>query len=228
MSAQKNGKREQVNNEENYSDQKIKERIHKSRTQLTEARNKLETARLIEPSVDYSEFQANVAWGKLVQSYIRDLSILLNNANVQDSEYYRDDVELGYLTLVPQNVEGVPFSDIVYDDVDKDDIVRRSSELGRGADVPRPEHVRFTGLLDLCQYDIVLEKQWSVVANPRAAPPNQRRIQTADRKPIPQSVFKKALMEADEFLQGSGLGLDMSDSGVPDFGFEEVADDVND
>lgn len=228
MSTQRKEKPEQVNNEENYSDQKIKERIHKSRTQLTEARNRLETARLIEPSVEYSEFQANVAWGKLVQSYIRDLSILLNNENVPDSKYYRDDVELGYLTFVPQDVDGIPFSDIVYENVEQRDIVRSSTKLQRGAEIPKPDHIKFTGLLDLCQYDIVLEKQWSVVANPNAAGPNKTRIQTSDRKPIPQSVFKQALMEADEFLQGSGLGLDMSDSGVPDFGFEEVADDGND
>jgi len=220
-----NDNQEEVSDEENYTDKKVKKRLLDSRDLLKQSENELETARLIEPEVEYTDYEATAAWAKLVQSFIRDLNILLENDDVPKAEHYREEVDLGSVELVPQDVEGIPFSKIVYDDISEDDIIMQSRQLDRGANLPRPHKVEFNGLIELAKADVVLERQWSVITNPRAARPNQNIVTTGDRKPIPKRIFQQALMEADQFLQGAGIGLDLSDSGVPDFGFEEVHED---
>lgn len=215
----------EVSDEEKYSDKKIKKRILNTRELLVHTKNRLETERLVEPDVEYSEFEAFAAWANLVQSYLFELGILLNNEEVPDAEHYRDELKLGKIRIIPEDTDGIPFSNIVYDGVDEEDIIHQSSRLQRGCVLPEPVTVAFEGLMDVAETDLVIERQWVVTANPQAAVPNQDRITVVGRQPVPEKVFQNALVESDQFLQNAGIGLDLSDSGVPEFGFEEVHED---
>lgn len=215
----------EVSDEEKYSDKKIKKRILNTRELLIHTKNKLETERLVEPEVDYSEFEAFAAWANLVQSYLYELGILLNNEDVPRAKHYRDNLDLGTVQIIPENTDGIPFSTIVYEDIDAEDIIHQSRRLQRGCELPEPVTVAIEGLMDVAETDLVIERQWVVTANPQAARPNQDRITVVGRQPVPEKVFQKALVKSDLFLQNAGIGLDLSDSGVPDFGFEEVHED---
>jgi len=215
----------EVSDEEKYSDKKIKKRILNTRELLVHTKNRLETERLVEPEVEYSEFEAFAAWANLVQSYLYELGILLNNEEVPDAEHYRDELELGSIRIIPEDTDGIPFSNIIYDGVDAEDIIHQSSRLQRGCELPEPVTVAFDGLMAVAETDLVIERQWVVTANPQAAVPNQDRITVVGRQPVPEKVFQNALVESDQFLQQAGIGLDLSDSGVPEFGFEEVHED---
>lgn len=215
----------EVSDEEKYSDKKIKKRILNTRELLVHTKNRLETERLVEPEVEYSEFEAFAAWANLVQSYLYELGILLNNKDVPDADHYREELGLGRLRIVPEDTDGIPFSNIIYEGVDAEDIIHQSSRLQRGCQLPEPVTVAFEGLMDVAETDLVIEQQWVVTANPQAAVPNQDRITVVGRQPVPEKVFQNALVESDQFLQNAGIGLDLSDSGVPEFGFEEVHED---
>lgn len=214
----------EVSDNEDYTDKKVKQRILNAREQLNEVQNELYSARLVEPDVDYSELDALMAWGNLVRSFIRDLSVLLNHDEVENADYYRDKVELGEVVLVPQDTQEVPFTKLQFDQYDGD-YFRRKYGFSKGAELPEPERVKFTGLMDLVGRDNFVEKRWVVVKNPNLPKPEQDIVETGDRQPIPKGVYERALMACDQFLQGVGVGLDLSEDGMPDFGFEEVEDE---
>jgi len=219
------GEELQVGDEEDYTDKKTKQRLLNTRELLNEAQHELFSARLVEPDVEYSEVQALMAWGDLVTSYIRDLSVLLNNDDVPEAKFYREDVDLGSITLIPQDTERIPFSKIQYEQFDEDYLLRQFPGFDRNAELPKPVEIPFNGLMSLVERDNYVEKHWIVTKNPRQAGPNQKTVETMDRQPIPRHIYARALMAADEFLQGVGIGLDLSEDGVPEFGFEEVHED---
>ncbi|MGK7371316.1 MAG: hypothetical protein ACNS64_13985 [Candidatus Halalkalibacterium sp. M3_1C_030] len=211
----------EVSDEEQYADKKIKQRILNAREQLNDAQHELWSARLVEPDVDYTEIEALMAWGNLVRSYIRDLSVLLKNDDVPESKRFREEIDLGQVRLVPQDTKHYQFSKIAYDEYTPNHL-RQEFGFGNSADIPEPEVIKFTGLQDLIEQENYVERRWVVVKNPKAPKPQQELIETGDRKPIPKRVYERALMAADEFLQNAGIGLDLSPDGVPEWGFEEV------
>ena len=199
----------EVADDENYTDKKIKNRLLNTRELLIEAKTELETKRLIEPDVEYGDFEAYAAWANLIQSYFYELGVLLNHPDVPQAQKYREDIELGSVTIIPQDTQGIPFSNIVYETISEDDIIQSSSELGRGCDLPKPKTRTFTGLMDIARTDIILEERWMVTANPRKSKPNQTRIEVVGQQPVPKEMFQKALVESDQFLQNVGIGLDI-------------------
>jgi hypothetical protein len=202
----------EVSDDENYVDKKTKQRLLNTRQLLTQANNELTTGRLIEPDVQYSHHEANAAWANLVQSYIYDLSILLENDDIPTADYYRENVEIGQVRLIPEDTQGIPFSQIMYDDISEEDIIMQSNGLSRGADLPEPVTVTFNGLSDIAETDLVLSHSWVVTTNPRAAKPNQNRLTVQAQQPVPKEIFQKALVQSDQFLQSVGIGLDITAS----------------
>jgi len=213
MSAKQNGDlfedEIEVADDEDYCDKKIKKRLLNTREMLIQSKNELETERLIKADVEYNDFEAFAAWANLIQSYIYELGILLKHPDVPDSDYYREQIPLGAVEIVPIDCYGIPFSKIAYDAFSADDIVFESAKLKRGARVPEPERVEFTGLMDVAQTDVVVEKHWVVTTNPMQARPNQNRIEVVGKEPVPRNVFQQALVESDQFLQNAGIGLDI-------------------
>jgi len=215
MSVNENGQYEnkiEVSDDEEYTDKKIKQRLLNTRELLVTTKNRLETERLVEPDVQYSEFEAFAAWAGMVQSYLHELGILLNHDDIPQADYYANQIDLGKVWIVPEDTAGIPFSNIQYDDVDPEDIVYESAELQRGADVPEPEKVPFQGLNAVAKTEIVLERRWTVLKNPMEAKPNQERITVVGREPVPKHLFQEALVQSDQFLQNCGIGLDISAS----------------
>lgn len=213
MSAKENGNLFEddieVADDEDYCDKKIKKRILNTREMLIQSKNELETERLIKADVEYNDFEAFAAWANLIQSYIYELGILLKHPDVPKADYYREEIPLGRVEIVPQDRYGIPFSNIAYDDITKEDIVFQSPKLKRGAKIPEPVSVELRGLMDVAQTDIVLEKHWVVTTNPMQAPPNQNRIEVVGKQAVPRNVFQQALAESDQFLQNAGIGLDI-------------------
>lgn len=216
---------ESINDAENYSDKKIKERLHQARKQITSIKNQLNAGSVLDPSVNYTQHEINVTWANLVQTFLQDINVLLEKEELAESEYYRDEVELGKVLLIPRDTDDIPFSEIVYEDVSAENIIARTDKLSRGAKLPRPEPVPFNGLQQLARADIVLEHHWSVVTNPRAPDHRQEVVHTATRKPIDRDIFERAMEHADIFLDKNGIGLDTSQDGVPEFGWESVGEE---
>lgn len=213
----------EVNDDEDYTDKKVKQRILNARDRLNEVQNSLFSERLIEPDVQYSEIDALRAWGLLVRSFVRDITVLLKHDDVPDNEYYAYDVDLGTIQLVPQDTDGYEFSKTAYDEYDAE-YLRREFGFDREASIPQPRTVEFEGLLSLIHTKNYVEERWIVVSNPQAPRPEQEIIETMDRRPIPQKIYEKALMQSDQFLQNVGIGLDLTGDQIPEFGFEEVHD----
>lgn len=200
----------EVADDEQYTDKKIKARILNAREMLNDAQHELYSARLVEPEVQYSELDALLAWGNLVRSYIRDLSILLNNNDLRQAKHYREEVVLGRVQLIPPDQHGYEFSKIAYDGIKEEDLIREFEGFKRGADIPKPKERTFKGLMSLVEAESIIEEHWSVTRNPMEAGPNQERMTLQTQQPIPKYVYERALMAADEFLQQSGIGLEIN------------------
>jgi len=200
----------EVSDDEQYTDKKIKARILNAREMLNDAQHELYSKRLVDPDVQYSELDALLAWGNLVRSYIRDLSILLNHPDMPKAQHYREEVKLAEIHLIPPDKHGYPFSQIVHDEIDEEDLVIQMDGFERGAELPKPKTQTIHGLMSLVEAEPVVEAHWVVTQNPRAARPNRKQIKLTAQRPIPRNVYEQALVEADQFLQQSGIGLDIA------------------
>lgn len=199
----------EVADDENYTDKKVKQRIQNTRQMVKNAEHELFSKRLVDPEVQYSQLDALLAWGDFVRSYLHDLSVLLNHPDMEQSQHYRDEVDLGTITLVPPDKNGYEFSQIAYEGVDEEDLLLRFNGFDRSADLPKPKVRKIRGLLGLAERDPVVEARWLVTKNPRAARPNQETMTLQAQRPIPRKTYRKALSEADQFLQTCGIGLDI-------------------
>jgi len=200
----------EVADDEQYTDKKIKQRILNAREMLNDAQHELYSKRLVDPQVQYSEIDALLAWGNLVRSYIRDLAILLNHDDMAQARYYREEVELAEIQLIPPDKHGYPFSQIAHAEIDEQDLVMQMQGFERGAELPKPKTRTIHGLMGLVKTEPVIEAHWVVTKNPRAARPNREHINLNAQRPIPRNVYEQALVEADQFLQQSGIGLDIA------------------
>jgi len=199
----------EITDEEQYTDKKIKSRLLNTRELVIKMNNRLNTERLVEPDVEYSAYEARAAWAKTVQSYLYELAVLLNHDDIPQSEYYREQVDIGKIQLVPEDTAGIPFSKIVYDSVDEEDIIYQSNRLQRGAELPKPTTKKFKGLMSVAETDFIVSHSWVVLTNPREAPPNHNRITVQTQEPVPEDIFQKALVESDQFLMNAGIGIDI-------------------
>jgi hypothetical protein len=199
----------EVADDENYTDKKVKQRIQNTRQMVKNAEHELFSKRLVEPDVEYSKLDALLAWGDFVRSYIRDLSVLLNHPDMDGADYFREQVELGTIHLIPPDKDGYQFSQIAYDGIEEEDLLLEFDGFSRAAELPRPKTRTITGLMDLAEREPVVEARWLVTKNPRDARPNQETVMLETQRPIPRKVYGKALSEADQFLQNCGIGLDI-------------------
>jgi len=198
----------EVQDEEDYTDKKVKQRILNTRQMLNEAKFELFAGRLTEPEVEINDQQALFAWSDLVRSYIRDLGILLYHDDIAESQRYREQVEIGDLVVVPPDQDGYQFSLVAYSEF-TDEQLRRKLGLGRRAEIPKPKERTFEGLMSVVETPPVVEEYWTVTVNPHAAPPNQDTLTLKGAKPVPRRIYERALVEADQFLQSAGIGLDI-------------------
>jgi len=198
----------EIGDEDKFSDRKIKQRILNARDRVGAAHDELYSQRLVNPDVNYSEQEVLFAWGNMIRAYIRDLGVFLNNDDLPAARKYREDVEIGQVRMIPQPTDGIDFTKVMHEGYTDEDL-RRLWDFGRNAELPEPQTITFNGLMSLVERDNYLMERWLVVPNPRAAPPNQKRIEIVDKKPIPKHIYEKALQVSDSFLQNIGIGADI-------------------
>lgn len=197
-----------IKDEENYTDKKIKQRILNTRDMLNEAKFELFAGRLTEPDVEVSQQQALFAWGDLVRSYLRDLGVLLYHEDLPGAEYYREKVEIGEIQIIPPDKDDYQFSLVAQGQLSAEEL-RRHFGLGRGAELPQPRTRQLRGLASVIEMEPVIEEHWAVSLNPREAPPNRDILRLSKAKPVPRHIYENALVQADQFLQEAGIGLDI-------------------
>ena len=199
----------EISDEEEYTDKRIKKRIMDARDSLNEVKKQLFTGRLLEPEVQISQAEAVIAWADLVRSYIRDLGVLLNHPDIPNADYYRNEVEIGSVSLIPPDKDGRQFSLIAYEGVSEDELKRNIAGFDRNATLPRPRRRDFRGLMSIVEQEPVISEQWLVVMNPTQVGPNQEQIVLEREQPVPREIYEKAIVESDQFLQQAGIGLDI-------------------
>lgn len=199
----------EVSDDENYTDKAVKQRLQQTRQMVADAEHELFSKRLVEPEVQYRHEDAVVAYGDFVRSFIHDISVLLNHDDMEGAKYYRDEVELAEIELVPPDEYGYQFSQIQFDEVTEEQLIMQFHGFSRGATLPKPKTVDIHGLMDLAEREPVVSARWMVVKNPRAAPPNRERLTLEKQDLIPRGVYRRALAEADQFLMNCGIGLDI-------------------
>lgn len=198
----------EIDDEDNFSDKKIKQRILSARDRIEVAHDQLYSERVLNPELKISDAEVLSAWGSLVRAYIRDLGVFLHNDDLPTARKYREEVEIGKVLMIPQETPQIDFTKVMHDQyTDKD--LRRMWGFERGAEIPKPRERKFKGLESIVERDNVLEEFWLVIPNPRAAPPNQARIEVMDRKPVPKHIYEKALQHSDTFLQNIGIGAEI-------------------
>ena len=204
----------EVQDKEDYTDKKVKQRILNGREMLQSAEHELWSKRLVEPDAEYSELDALLSWGTLVRSYLRDLSVLLNHDGMANAKHYREQVEIGQVRLIPPDKHGYPFSRVAYPDIDADELLKTTEfhDFERGAEMPTPKVRKFNGLQSLITANKSVIGRWTVTKNPMQAEPNQKTIYLEAERPIPKYIYENALTHADQFLQQSGIGLDIEAS----------------
>lgn len=209
----------EITDEEEYTDKRIKKRIMDARDSLNETKKQLFAGRLLEPDVQISQAEAVLAWSDLVRSYIRDLGVLLNHPDIPHAEYYKTEVEIGSVSIIPPDKDNHQFSLIAYDQVTEDELKRELPGFGRNAELPKPRRRDFYGLMSVVEQEPIISEQWLVVKNPTQVGPNQDQMMLEREQPVPREIYEKAIVQADQFLQQAGIGLDIE--AKPYMGSEE-------
>jgi len=199
----------EIQDEEDYTDKRIKKRIMDSRDSLNEIKESLFAGRLLEPDVQISREQAVYAWGDLVRSYIQDLGILLEHPDIPASAKYRDHVDIGSMQIVTPDREDLPFSMVAHEKVSAEELKHELPGFDHNAELPKPREIHFKGLKSIVEYPRVIDETWIVVKNPRQIQPNQDRLTLQTSELVPRDVYEKALVQSDQFLQQAGIGLDI-------------------
>jgi hypothetical protein len=235
-----NGK--QVNDEENKSQNATIERIQSFRDDLAEYRLLFAQNELTE---EIGEAQQHRAYHQLAKGFLGLLKPYLTaDDEVAESEAYWEEVGLGAFTVDPPAAITQPSRGEV------DTALRRgdSRTLARAEPRNNVEAKRYAvkGLRDFDAAPAEWEVSWSVMFGPEVSPATLRgeiadpAVQVHPRssrtEPItvtrtvrlPRRIIDEAVTQLEHFVRNLGMDVDLDDSGVPEFGFEEVYQDGED
>lgn len=202
-------------------DQKIKNRILKSRDRVDEAEREIFVKAATDPQVRLSDAESAATWGVVVKQYLRNVEPILRADEIDDSEYFYKHIELGEVKLVPGETDGRDYSIVDHDDLSKKEM-REVLRLPFDATIPDPETKTINGLRTVIEMPPVVTEEWRV----KVSSGIHADYETVTAiKSIPKQVYTDAVRRTDEFLQGAGVGIDISPEQVPDYGFEEVGID---
>lgn len=203
---------ERVVDEDGKANDKIKNDILEIR-QLVDVRDDdLFTAPLIDPELEINRQQATLAWGDTVRRFIRKIRVLLTKDELDESEKYFEEVHLGTETLVPPDTQEYQFSLFVTSDLE-DEQIKHKLNLPRSMDPPEPEPFEFNGLKSILEYR-TLTHSWTVCVNDDGPPPEHEYVNLQQHKPVPKYILEEALMQADEFLDKVGIGIETDRDGL--------------
>jgi len=211
---------QQVKDEEGQVDSKIKETIIQARNRVDKTRFQLDVQEPLSGDVDVSEPRKSQIYAKMVKQYLVRIEPLLSSPEIKGNDQYYTDAgeEISRFYLVPPETDGYDFSLVMQDQDDK--TLRRMIGLPKGVDLPEPEPVVFGGLKDVIEKPIVASHQWEVCVSKNGAPVNwDYRYPTAEQM-VPDSVYRDALRQSDQFLQEIGIGVETGLPEVDDYSDE--------
>jgi len=197
-----------IDDEEEYVDKRIKERILKSREQVDETEQALFDEELLMPDVQIPDPQKVVAWGNTVRRFLRNIETVMMQEEIDDAHRYHEEIELGTVQIVPPDTNGYEFSLIAQEGID-DKVLKRRFNLPSGAKLPKPKTIAFTGLKSVLEHDPILTASWAVTIDDSGPPPMHDTITVNKQQPVPKSVYEDAIRASDRFLQQAGIGLNL-------------------
>jgi len=218
---------EHVIDEDKNVDSRLKRQIVDLRKEVRKAERVLFVEADADPEMSISQPKRVNAWGTVVKQYLRMIEPLLRADTIEQSEEYYQEVELGSLTLVPQDTNEYQFSLAAHSNL-SDDALRREIGLPRGTEIPQPKTVPFNGLVSLIGLPSVLTQEWAVEIREDG---NRRRssvVRTSDQRIVPRGVYETAFRKANLFLQKAGVGLDVDDDSLPAITNFDMSRDSND
>jgi hypothetical protein len=156
-------------------------------------------------------------WGVLVRQYIRSVKPLLTSDEIENAEFYRQQVPIYRTKISPP--DGEKNWSRFAEDIDE---VRLMREMGvkPGVDVPEPRTFELIGLDDVLNKQQIQE-EWYIDLRPDEFGPAGKSDHVAVNRGIPKEAYEKAVETTDEFLNQSGLGLSLTE-GDPDDGFLDL------
>jgi len=202
-------------------DQKVKNRILKSRDRVDEAEREIFVKAATNPQVRLSDAESTATWGVVVKQYLRNVEPILRADEIEDSDYFYKQIDLGHVRLVPGETNGRDFSVVDHDEL-SDKEIREILRLPFDATIPKPETKPINGLKTVIEMPPVVTEEWQVKVS-SGIKADYETVTAAQA--VPKQVYTDAVRRTDEFLQGAGVGIDISPEQVPDYGFEEVGID---
>lgn len=194
--------------DDNLVDRETRKHILNLRKQIDEDERNLFIESRTDPNVEIGREQATLYWSMSVRQYLRGIKRLwgndrsqIKNADVYWEEYGEDG--LGEMTLVPPDTEDYQFS-LVGSDADHG-AIKRELGLPASAELPQPRKRYFRGLADVL-YTEAVSHTWTVTVDPR----NHKTVSVQTARPITKAILEEAIEVADEFLQQSGLGFEIT------------------
>lgn len=211
----RNNEFENVVDESGAVNQKHKEAIIEARNRIDQREDAMFTGPLIDPAIGegITDRERVKAMGRTVRMLIRRLRPLLVRDTVEGAEQYAKEAELGDMVLSPPDKDGIPFSELVYQDIDEQ-AFRQAYGLPREADLPQPVGKEFKGLLSLLSAPDEISHTWRVQTE-RGPDARANDILTLRASsPIPMHILENAVMACDDFMQEAGIGVKL-DTGDP-------------
>lgn len=210
-----NNEYENVVDESGTVSNEHKQAIIKARNRIDEREDAMFTGPLIDPAIGdgISDRQRVKAMGRTIRMLIRRLRPLLVRDTVEGAEEYAQKVQLGSVSLLPPDKDGIPFSDLAHGDIDEK-AFRQAYNLPREAELPEPKQVTFTGLLSILQAPDEITQTWRVKTDTQRGQRLDDVLTLRVSRPIPMHILENAVMACDDFMQEAGIGVKL-DTGDP-------------
>lgn len=194
-------------------DAKIKHQVLKLRQIVNDDERRLYVDR-VRTDPRYTQFDANEDWQLSIRQYLREIKRLWPDGEdvpIPNIDYYWREIELsGEFELVPPDKNGFQFSVVENrEHFGSDRELREAIGLGPHGDIPEPKTVKFTGLSSILEKQHI-EKTWVITTHKDGAPPEHNTEVVSLTLPIPKHVLENAIEAADNFLQQTGLGFDIT------------------
>jgi len=215
----------EVVDEENSVDQKIKTWIIETRKRVDKAEEKIFVDSATDPNVQISREEQIMTWATIVKQFLRTIEPILQEEEMKRANYYYNDVEIGGKKLHPPDTNGYEFSLLRHMEDKSDNEKRRALGLPKGADLPEPKPIVFTGLKDVIERPPVLQHQWVVTVDNRGPPGTQEEVYPRAQTVVPKKIYEDAVRKATRFLQQAGIGLEVGEEDTPIIrGFDKSGD----
>jgi hypothetical protein len=222
MSESPDGVKE-IEDDEGRIARKVKDRILEARQRIDDAEKELFVNGLggyPAGSTKHRQMKEHFSdrWGVLVRQYIRAVKPLLASDEIENAEFYRQQVPIYRTKIVPPDGKK-DWSRFVTEDIDEIRLMRKMG-LKPGVDIPEPRTFKLIGLQDVLDKQQIGE-EWHIDLTPNKFGEAAESDHLTINRGIPKEAYEKAVEATDEFLNQSGLGLSLTE-GDPNDGFLDL------